>query len=170
MWIHVMTYLSWTAVRIFTSFRFHVRRVRFTMSFSKLCFLDNIDVCSFVCVLVWLYHMKYYYTVTIECIFILSIVIAWKSTRMSVGVDVVINVSRFHLLQNLRINFNQRWHKASLGDKLLNWRTTPWSIAKKWNALTTFKIFFSTITGPFDLNLETVIFRQMELKCVQIKR
>ena len=47
---------------------------------------------------------------------------------LSVVVVVIVNISHFHLLQNHRANFNQTWHKASLGDgdsSLFKWRATP---------------------------------------------
>ena len=54
-----------------------------------------------------------------------------KICPLSVVVVVVVNFSHFHLLlQNHWANFNQNWHKASLGkgdSSLFKWRTPPFS-------------------------------------------
>ena len=64
--------------------------------------------------------------------------LAWSCWPLSVGgvlVGVVVNFSHFHLLlQNHWVNFNQTWHKASLGyedPSLLIWRVPPSSKGRK---------------------------------------
>ena len=79
-------------------------------------------------------------------------------------VVVVVIFSHFHLLQSLWANFNQTWHKASLGEgdsSLYKWSLPPfrrgdnYEIAKiQWQI---FKIFFfGTTSGPFSSGLGTL--------------
>ena len=55
----------------------------------------------------------------------------WNIYVVGVVVDVGVNFTHFHiLLQNHGANFNQTWHKASLGrgdSSLFKWRAIPFS-------------------------------------------
>ena len=57
--------------------------------------------------------------------------VSFSDQNLSVGIVVVVNFSHFHLLlQNYWANFNQTWHKASLGIEdscLVKWRALPFS-------------------------------------------
>ena len=95
---------------------------------DMIFFVDDIDIlCESHWYLVWL-KFSPHLSRTLKWAFLITICLL--SVVVVVGV-VVVNFSHFHLiLQNQWANFNQTWHKGSLGDRdssMFKWRGTPFS-------------------------------------------